>query len=838
MNAVTTINPKESSARLVLSVLLGVAVSSLTAFQPVQAATVLAQPKLPAFCDPNALRAFPEMPGSLKCIPAPQPFTLDDNGNQVAITPSIIKNKAAAIALGKMLFWDSQVGSDGIACASCHFHAGADNRFKNQINPGFRNASGDVADDGQTPIGNVFDFMASDTSPLILDPLLAAAGKGPNYTLKQADFPLRKYQEPENPIEGQALQANRNAEILYDSNDIISSQGVYPSKYIGLSTYRLTKANLLTPPPRTEVCQVKAPTSGPAMPLFNVNGYSVRQVAPRNTPPVINAVYNFRNFWDGRANNVFNGLDPFGLRRFADPASTPADEIYVKDPKGKLTKKRIAIYNASLASQAVGPALSDVEMSCAGKSFAELGKKILTLKPLSNQKVDPTDRVLGPYAKPGLGLQANYTYKLLIQAAFNNNYWDVPDTQKINKYTLMENNFSLFWGLAVQAYESTLVSNNSRFDQAQEDPINGRDKLTDQEKNGMNLFFNQGKCIACHLGPEFTAASVTHVLNAENLPDMDKYIERMIMGDGGIALYDSGFYNIGVRPTKEDLGVGGTDGYGLPLSYTRNAKNHANDPMDFSIEDPYVSSLLPDPFQTDTSLFVSAVGCVNWNPDTSWGFLCGTDPVVSDERDAVDGAFKTPGLRNVELTGPYFHNGGQATLEQVVEFYNRGGDRKDMFPKDPDCGTAQLTVDEFGNTVVASDAVTGLIDDTGYITSDGAGQDSNMSADMAGGKELIDTTCNPWQPAHETLNLSQSDVNDIAAFLKTLTDERVRWERAPFDHPSLTLPNGHVGNESQIRANSATNQAQQQTIELPAVGAAGRGAKGLKPLQSFASQLK
>src|SRR5436853_6224541 len=42
-------------------------------------------------------------------------------------------------------------------------------------------------------------------------------------------------------------------------------------------------------------------------------------------------------------------------------------------------------------------------------------------------------------------------------------------------------------------------------------------------------------------------------------------------------------------------------------------------------------------------------------------------------RDATDGAFKAPSLRNVELTGPYFHNGGYATLEQVVDFYNRGG---------------------------------------------------------------------------------------------------------------------------------------------------------------------
>ena len=37
------------------------------------------------------------------------------------------------------------------------------------------------------------------------------------------------------------------------------------------------------------------------------------------------------------------------------------------------------------------------------------------------------------------------------------------------------------------------------------------------------------------------------------------------------------------------------------------------------------------------------------------------------------GAFKVPQLRNVELTGPYMHNGGMATLRQVVDFYTRGG---------------------------------------------------------------------------------------------------------------------------------------------------------------------
>jgi cytochrome c peroxidase len=40
---------------------------------------------------------------------------------------------------------------------------------------------------------------------------------------------------------------------------------------------------------------------------------------------------------------------------------------------------------------------------------------------------------------------------------------------------------------------------------------------------------------------------------------------------------------------------------------------------------------------------------------------------------ALKGAFKTPTLRDVELTAPYFHDGSAKTLEEVVEHYTKGG---------------------------------------------------------------------------------------------------------------------------------------------------------------------
>src|SRR5205807_5598257 len=65
-------------------------------------------------------------PASLKTVPIPAPSDLS----------SYVTDSKTLVALGKALFWDMQTGNDGKqACASCHFHAGADHRKTNQLNP-------------------------------------------------------------------------------------------------------------------------------------------------------------------------------------------------------------------------------------------------------------------------------------------------------------------------------------------------------------------------------------------------------------------------------------------------------------------------------------------------------------------------------------------------------------------------------------------------------------------------------------------------------------------------------------------------------------------------------
>jgi cytochrome c peroxidase len=64
---------------------------------------------------------------------------------------------------------------------------------------------------------------------------------------------------------------------------------------------------------------------------------------------------------------------------------------------------------------------------------------------------------------------------------------------------------------------------------------------------------------------------------------------------------------------------------------------------------------------------------------------------LSDE-GAGQGRFKTPTLREIRRTAPYMHDGSLATLEQVVEYYDRGGNRNPAL--DPDIRPLRLSAAE------------------------------------------------------------------------------------------------------------------------------------------------
>src|SRR4029079_8224753 len=163
-------------------------------------------------------------PTSLKSLKVPEPPNLAD----------FVADKQTAIVLGKAFLLDMQASSDNsMSCASCHFHAGADNRVKNQLNP------------GQAGGSDTFDTTGS--------------GKkgGPNYTLTAADFPFHRLSDP----------TDRDSVVLFDSDDVTGSSGVFNSDY------------------KKNVGAVEAQTYYPDG-VFQVGTIETRRVTGRNAPTV------------------------------------------------------------------------------------------------------------------------------------------------------------------------------------------------------------------------------------------------------------------------------------------------------------------------------------------------------------------------------------------------------------------------------------------------------------------------------------------------------------------------------------------------------------------------
>jgi cytochrome c peroxidase len=78
------------------------------------------------------------------------------------------------------------------------------------------------------------------------------------------------------------------------------------------------------------------------------------------------------------------------------------------------------------------------------------------------------------------------------------------------------------------------------------------------------------------------------------------------------------------------------------------------------------------------------------------------------ESEAERGKWRTKGLRNAAMTGPYMHTGQFTTLEDVVKHYNKGGDDADFIgTKDKAIRKLNLTDAEIKDIVAFIESLTG-----------------------------------------------------------------------------------------------------------------------------------
>lgn len=100
----------------------------------------------------------------------------------------------------------------------------------------------------------------------------------------------------------------------------------------------------------------------------------------------------FNNFWDGHANNMFNGV---GVFEMSDIVHDKTKRL-IKMDSYTLTLTHLEIPTAVLAALSVGAILDNLEMSCDGRIFTDVARKILYTRPLQKQKI-AKDITLFPY---------------------------------------------------------------------------------------------------------------------------------------------------------------------------------------------------------------------------------------------------------------------------------------------------------------------------------------------------------------------------------------------------------------------------------------------------------
>jgi len=164
---------------------------------------------------------------------------------------------------------------------------------------------------------------------------------------------------------------------------------------------------------------------------------------------------------------------------------------------------------------------------------------------------------------------------------------------------------------ALAAYERTLVSGNSRFDQW----YYGKNKnaLNQNEIDGFKLFTGKAGCVSCH-----TLDSKAAVFT------------------------DQSFHNTGIGWSRNNA-------VNNKIFKEKKIKVRLAPGVEVVVDQNHFDDASEAP-QNDVGRFE-----ITEDPKDSW-------------------AYKTPSLRNVEITGPYMHDGSLLTLEDVIDFYNVGGE--------------------------------------------------------------------------------------------------------------------------------------------------------------------
>lgn len=735
---------------------------------------------------------------------------------EVPMPPDIeayIKDMDAAVALGKALFWDIQAGSDGMtACATCHYNGGADARTRNQMY------------DGPDAAFHIFD----------------SGRGGVNTKLSSSDFPFHRLSNPN----------DADSTVLQSVDDIHGSAGVPMRIFEGIN-----------PGQGIEDGRVVLD------PTYSISGCNLDQTTGRNAPTVINAIFFVRQFWDGRADYRFNGVNNWGDQ-------DPDARVLKTMPDGTVQEVKISIDKASLASQAVGPIGSNIEMAWADdeangvvRGLPVVARKLLPAAPLKLQHVHPEDVHIGSMSNsPMRGMTPGLTYEDMVKAAFVDEWWNGAGS--FNGFSHMERNFSLFWGLAIQMYEAQLVSDQSPFDRYE---AGDQTAMTEQELRGMSRFMSGGAaCADCHAGTEFaggTWSQLEDALTGERLgvERMDMHIsgQQALIGltnvpapqDPQVIGHDSFWYadnlSMGhfVQVIRPDTGQALVQ---ANIPHTGCGLDAAGEPVEtetLMLPGPGMPNLPVDPEEPEPpaefAMVTQAFGqlpdgscalriIIEGDIDFEAGTPAGDYPVLVNGQEVAvitlgealppavyDSGFYNIGVRPTDEdlgiggVGPF----GPLSFARRIQAGEASAMEWDL-PDPVQAGEFTAVNGGFKASSLRNIALTGP-----YMHNGSMATLEQVVQFYARGVDFLDPIAREIDPGVDGIGGLRNKPDEQAALVafmaNALLDPRVRDESGPFSHPSLPRKVGAVGSETMVLDSNGDGEADVLIDEVPSTGANG-----------------
>lgn len=240
---------------------------------------------------------------------------------------------------------------------------------------------------------------------------------------------------------------------------------------------------------------------------------------------------------------------------------------------------------------------------------------------------------------------------------------------------------------AIAAYEFTLSSKNSKFDQWAEAGFPAG-MLPAAAERGARLFVGKAACAECHSGPMFS----DYEFHAIGVPQLGTYVPTTAdcPADGWCDCVSGD-----VDLPQNCLPIGARDGLRkLRANRFRRDSTWSDDEecrRHFTLHgDPNYATAHPTECDGKVKYFSMTLD------------------------DSLIGQWRTPSLRDVALTGPYMHDGVYSTLRDVVKHYNTGGVHslggETLGVIDPKIKVLNLTDPEIDDLVAFLETLTGELD--------------------------------------------------------------------------------------------------------------------------------